>query len=132
MKPIEKTKTSSSKVIINEKVDSELLDLSDKHLKKDERTDEELLKQFSHHLDNGNKDKYPFAARLKGLKTIISKGFFEVPPGYKENKVIKSEFNPEEVALLSAYTHFSTLPGAKIENFMTPDEIKKARRLLKI
>lgn len=126
---------SSSKPIINEKVDAELLDLREKHLEADEfeRTDEEFLRQCSHHLDNGDKNKYNLSRRLKGLKSIIMKGFFETPAGYKENKIVKSLYTPEETVLLQTYQHALRMQafGMKLEDYMPEkEEIKKAIKLL--
>lgn len=134
----EKTKSSgssSSNFTINEKTDSKLLQLRDKYLPADvfDRTDEEFLKQCSHHLDNGDKTRYNFSRRLKGLESIIKAGFFETPAGYKENRVVKSIFTPEEVALMQTYLHVQRYSeaGAKLEDFIPDkDEVKKAIKLL--
>jgi hypothetical protein len=133
-KETEKSK-SSSNFVISKEIDEKLLALKKKYLQADEldRTDEEFLKQCSHHLDNGDKQKYNLARRLKGIETIITKGFFEKPAGYSEKKVVKSIFTPEETALLYTYQHALRMVelGAKLENYM-PDreEVKKAKKLM--
>jgi predicted transcriptional regulator len=134
----EKTKSSgssSSDFIINEKSDSKLLQLRDKYLADDvfDRNDREFLKQCSHHLDNGDKTRYNFSRRMKGLESIIKAGFFETPAGYNERKVVKSRFTPEEVALMQTYLHVQrySAVGAKLEDFIpNKDEVKKAIKLL--
>ena len=127
-------KSGSVKPVITEKFDGELLELREKHLPGDEsdRTDGEFLKQCSHFLDNADRDKYPLAARMKALKTIIKNGFFEKPKGYDEKKVVKSLHTPEESALLYKYEHALRMValGEKIEVYMPdPQELKKAMAL---
>jgi DNA-binding transcriptional ArsR family regulator len=130
-----KTPKSSSSFVIDERTDANLLQLRDEHLEGDDRTDEEFLKQCNHHLDNGNKAKYNFARRLKGLKKIISLGLFEMPAGYGENKIVKSKFSPEQEELMATYRHAKWIEscGGNFEDFM-PDKakVKKAKELLKI
>ena len=127
--------SSSSSFVIDKAADAKLLQLRDTYMSEDERRDSEFLKQCKHHLDNGNKEKYNLARRLKGLQTIIQSGFFEIPAGYKEKKVIKSKFTPEEMALLSRYQgslrfiKFKT--GSKIEDFLSKKEIDAATKLIK-
>lgn len=127
---------SSSFPIINKEVDAILLQDRQKYLPGDdfERTDEEFLRQCSHHLDNADKDKYTFAQRLAGLRTIIKIGTFEIPAGYKQNKIIKSLFTPKETALICKYQHALRLQewGGKFEDYM-PDtkEVEKAMELIK-
>lgn len=134
----EKTKSSgssSSDFIINETADSKLLQLRDEYLPADvfDRNDREFLKQCSHHLDNGDKTRYNFPRRMKGLESIIKAGFFETPAGYNERKVVKSLFTPEEVALIHKYSHALRMVelGANLKDYM-PDkeEVKKAIKLL--
>lgn len=131
------TKKSSSNFIISKEIDEKLLALRNKYLPKRveefDRTDEEFLRQCSHHLDNGDKQKYNLSRRLKGLETIISKGFFETPAGYTEKKVIKSIFTPEETALMCTYQHALRMEklGVNLEVFMKdPQEVKKAKKLM--
>lgn len=96
---------------------------------KSNRTDEEFLKQGSHFLDNAGRDKYPFHARLKALKTIIAKGVFEKPAGYDEKKIVKSPFSPEDHASIATYYHVKK-HGLKMEDFFPdPKELKKAMQL---
>lgn len=127
-------KSSSSDFVISEKVDKELLAERKKHLQADDldRTDEEFLRQCSHHLDNGDKQKYNLTRRLKGLKTIIQSGFFEKPAGYDEKKVVKSIFTPEENVLIQTYEHALKMEklGMKIQDFIPePQELKRAMQL---
>jgi hypothetical protein len=130
----ENKQKSSSDFVINREADKELLKLKKKYLSKDKRTDEEFLRECSHHLDNGDKQKYNLTRRLKGLSTIISKGFFETPAGYKSHKIIKSVFTPEDAALISAYNHFIGLtkikPNMKIEDFMNPVELRRVSKFI--
>ena len=134
----EKTKSSgssSSDFIINETADSKLLQLRDEYLPADvfDRNDREFLKQCSHHLDNGDKTRFNFSRRMKGLESIIKAGFFETPAGYKENRVVKSTFTPEEVALIHKYSHALRMVelGANLKDYMPDkDEVKKAIKLL--
>jgi hypothetical protein len=140
-KKTEKPK-SSSNFVISKEIDEKLLALRDEYMYKKrglkhnpelDRTDEEFLKQCSHHLDNGDKNKYNLARRLKGLETIIKSGFFEKPAGYSENKVIKSQYSPEDSALIHKYQHALRIVshGAKLEEYMPdPEEVKKAMRLM--
>jgi hypothetical protein len=127
--------SSSSDFIINEKADSKLLQLRDEYLPDDvfDRNDREFLKQCSHHLDNGDKTRFNFSRRFKGLESIIKAGFFETPAGYNERKVVKSMFTPEEVALIHKYSHALRMVelGAKLKDYMPDkDEVKKAIKLL--
>lgn len=128
-------KKSSSDFVISKEIDPKLLSLREKYLQADEldRTDEEFLRQCSHHLDNGDKQKYNLARRLKGLETIIKAGFFEKPAGYSEKRVIKSIFTPEETALICTYQHALRMEelGIKLEVYM-PDasDVKKAIKLM--
>lgn len=126
---------STSSSVISKEIDERLLDLRDKYIQADDldRTGEEFLRQCSHHLDNGDKQKYNLTRRLKGLETILRKGFFEKPAGYDEKKVIKSIFTPEETALIQMYQHALRMVnfGAKLEDYMPkPQEIKKAIELM--
>lgn len=127
-------KSSSSDFVISEKMDKELLEERKKHLQADEldRTDEEFLRQCSHHLDNGDKNKYNLSRRLAGLKSIIKLGNFEKPAGYDEKKIVKSLHTPEESALLYKYEHALRMEklGIKIQDFFPdPQELKKAMQL---
>jgi len=127
--------SSSSDFIINEKADSKLLQLRDEYLPADvfNRNDREFLKQCSHHLDNGDKTRFNFSRRFKGLESIIKAGFFETPAGYNERKVVKSMFTPEEVALIHKYSHALRMVefGANLKDYIPDkDEVKKAIKLL--
>lgn len=127
--------SSSSDFIINEKADSKLLQLRDEYLPDDvfDRNNREFLKQCSHHLDNGDKTRFNFSRRFKGLESIIKAGFFETPAGYNERKVVKSMFTPEEVALIHKYSHALRMVelGANLKDYMPDkDEVKKAIKLL--
>lgn len=131
------TSKSSSNFVISKEIDKNLLDLRKKYLQSDEfeRTEEEFLKQCSHHLDNGDKQKYNMARRLKGLQTIIKAGFFEPPAGYSQKKVIKSLFTPEETTLIYTYQHALRMEklGARLEDYMpNPQEIVKAAQLMEM
>lgn len=77
-----KTTTTS---IFSEETDKQLLALRDKHLPPDERTDEEFLKQCKWHVDNGN-SKFIMAQRIKGLKTLLTNGYFDTPSTYPKQK----------------------------------------------
>jgi len=128
-------KSSSSGFVINQETDKKLLELRNKYLQADEldRTDEEFLKQCSHHLDNGDKNKYNLTRRVKGLETIIKSGFFEKPAGYDEKKIVKSTFTPEENVLIQTYGHALKMEklGMKIQDFIPdPQELKKAMELM--
>jgi hypothetical protein len=130
----EKQKSSSS-FVISKEIDEKLLALRKKYLQTDEldRTDEEFLRQCSHHLDNGDKQKYNLARRLKGLETIIKSGFFEKPAGYSEKKVVKSQYSPEDSALIHKYQHALRMVshGAKLEDYIADQkEVKKAIQLM--
>jgi predicted transcriptional regulator len=126
---------SSSVFVISKEIDEKLLSVRDKYLQDDElnRTDEEFLKQCSHHLDNGDKQKYNLARRLKGLETIIKSGFFEKPAGYSEKKVVKSQYSPEDSALIHKYQHALRMVshGAKLEDYIADQkEVKRAMQLM--
>ncbi len=130
-----KSPSSSSGFVISKEIDGKLLRLKAAYLQADEldRTDDEFLKQCSHHLDNGDKNKYNLTRRVKGLETIIKKGFFEKPAGYEEKKIIKSLFTPEEKALVETYKHALKLEklGIKMEDFIPdPQNVQKAMKLL--
>jgi hypothetical protein len=133
-KETEKSK-SSSIPIINKEIDEILLKDRKKSLQNDDskRTEEEYLRQCSHHLDNGDKDKYTLNQRLAGLRAIIRKGFFEKPAGFDEKKIIKSIFSPKETVLIQTYQHALRMVslGAKLKDYM-PDqtEVKKAIKLM--
>lgn len=127
--------SSSSDFIINEKSDRTLLQLRDKYLPDDvfDRNNREFLKQCRHHLDNGDKTRFNFSRRMKGLESIIKAGFFETPAGYNERKIVKSMFTPEEVALIHKYSHALRMVelGANLKDYMPDkDEVKKAIKLL--
>lgn len=129
----ETSKNSSS--VISKEIDGRLLALRRTYLQADdlERTEEEFLRQCSHHLDNGNKEKYNLTRRVKGLETIIKAGFFEKPAGYNEKKVIKSLFTPEETALMYRYQHAMRMVnlGANLEDYIpNPQDVKKAEKLM--
>jgi hypothetical protein len=132
-KETEKSKSSSDSVISKE-IDSKLLSLRHKYLQADEldRTDEEFLKQCSHHLDNGDKNKYNLTRRLKGLETIIKSGFFETPAGYQENKIVKSTLTPEENALLAKYQHGLRMSelGQSMSLWIKESEMKEINNIL--
>jgi hypothetical protein len=128
-------KSSSSSFVIDKHADAKLLQLRDTYMTEDKRRDSEFLKQCKHHLDNGNKEKYNLARRLKGLQTIIQSRFFEIPAGYKENKVIKSKVTPEEMALLSRYKgslgFVKAKRDTKLEDFMSKKDIEIVTKLIK-
>lgn len=125
---------NNNNAIINEKVDRELLEDRKKYLQADEfeRTEKEFLKQCSHFLDNANKDKYPFQSRLKALKTIIKKGFFEKPAGYDKGKIVKSILTPDETVLLAKYQHGLRMSelGQNMGLWITEKEIKEVNKII--
>lgn len=128
-----KSPSSSSGFVISKEIDGLLLTLRAQYMPDDERKDHEFLRQCSHHLDNGDKNKYNMTRRVKGLEAIIKKGFFEKPAGYEEKKIIKSLFTPEEKALVETYKHALKLEklGIKMEDFIPdPQNVQKAMKLL--
>jgi hypothetical protein len=129
-----KTEKSNSSSVITPEIDKKLLSLRDKYLQADEldRTDNEFLRQCSHHLDNGDKKKYNLVRRLKGLETIIKSGFFEMPAGYKENKIVKSTLTPEENALLAKYQHGLRMSelGQSMSLWIKESEMKEINKIL--
>jgi len=130
----ETTKKSSSNFVISKEIDGLLLTLRAHYIPKDTRSDHEFLRQCSHHLDNGNKEKYNLTRRIKGLEAIIKAGFFEKPAGYSEKKVVKSQYSPEDSALIHKYQHALRMVshGAKLEDYIADQkEVKKAIQLMK-
>ena len=129
-----KTEKSKSSSVLTPEIDKKLLSLRDKYLQADEldRTDNEFLRQCSHHLDNGDKQKYNLVRRLKGLETIIKSGFFETPAGYKENKIVKSTLTPEESALLAKYQHGLRMSelGQSMSLWVTDKEMIEVNKVL--
>jgi DNA-binding Lrp family transcriptional regulator len=87
--PLTTTTTTVVSSIFSEEKDTELLALRNKHLPRDERSNEEFLKQCKFHIESGDK-KYTLFQREAGLKNLICKGFFQAPTNYPVAKV-KSE-----------------------------------------
>jgi len=102
VKPQEKHLSSSS--VFSEKIDNELIDLRNQHLPPDKRTNEEFLKQCKHHVDSGDK-KYSFTQKIAGLKKLLGKGCFEIPPGYKSQEQNKNNGLSEEL-MRSHYNNY--------------------------
>lgn len=117
--------SSSTNIVISKEVDTQLLRLRKEHIKGDERTDEQFLRQCRWHLDNGDKVKYNFVRRLNGLQTIIKSGAFEKPASYKE-------FSTEEESIVSKYKHALLMSqyGCDLKDFVTQEEIEKASTLI--
>lgn len=136
-----KTEKSNSSSVITPEIDKKLLSLRDEYIYRKQnrehdpdidRSDEEFLRQCSHHLDNGDKQKYNLVRRLKGLETIIKSGFFETPAGYKENKIVKSTLTPEENALLAKYQHGLRMSelGQSMNLWVTDKEMIEVNKIL--
>lgn len=137
----EKKKYPPSSSVITPEIDKKLLALRDeyiykrqnrKHDPKTDRSDEEFLRQCSHHLDNGDKQKYNLVRRLKGLETIIKSGFFETPAGYRENKIVKSTLTPEENALFAKYQHGLRMSelGQSMSLWVTDKEMIEVNKII--
>lgn len=98
-----KVDCSSEFFLISKVIDAELLLLKNQYLKNDERNDEEFLKQCKFHLENGDKTKYTYTARLNGLKKIISRGVFETPCAYKPTKPQEPIKSQEDALLIERF-----------------------------
>lgn len=118
--PLTTTTTESSSSIFNKETDNEILSLRNKHIPRDDRSNEEFLKQCKFHIDNGKRFTLP--ERLGGLKNLIKKGYFETPASYPKSKsngvgksrlVIYSDFvgrikSDIKLGLKSSYTVIPT------------------------
>lgn len=82
----EKRTTTTSTSIFSEDTDKELLELRNKHMPSDKRTNELFLLHGQWHVEHGDKKKFNYPRRLAGLKSMIRKGDFQEPADYPKEK----------------------------------------------
>lgn len=82
----EKRETTTSSSVFSEETDKELLELRNKHMPSDSRTNELFLLHGQWHVEHGDTKKFNYPRRLAGLKSLIRKGDFQEPADYPKQK----------------------------------------------